>query len=145
MKTLGSVLMVCLFIGISFSNTKAQNDASNVYQAWVESTFWSPVFCDGVMVDALEGGTIRVHVVERYLPGVSFTRIAQIKGEVTSDLTGEVFKIRETDKYSWSPGSPYIVKWRYNLIGNMGTHYHGTITYDIWAGVILEVSQTVCN
>jgi hypothetical protein len=73
-----------------------------------------------------------------------YKEIDQIKGEVTSSLTGETFKIRETDKYMGNPDF-FIVTWRYNLIGNMGTHYHGTISYDIRSNSIIEVSNTVCN
>lgn len=125
-------------------NAYAQIKANKVEQGWFTSSYWSPVFCDGEMVDMLEGGTLRIHYVMRWEPFVIYKEIDQIKGEVKSDLTGEVFKIKETDKYLGTPDF-YFVTWRYNLIGNMGSHYHGTITMDLRTGSIIDISNTVCN
>ena len=144
MKTLKSILVACLFAGLFVTSASAQDKANKVTQGWKTGIYWSPVFCDGEMVDMLESGTLRIHYVWRWEPGVIYKEIDQLKGEVQSSKTGEIFKIRETDKYLGTPNF-FIVTWRYNLIGNMGSHYHGTITMDMISGDIIEISNTVCN
>ncbi len=49
-------LFVCLFIGIATFSVNAQDKANKVDQGWFSSTYWSPVYCDGEVVDELEGG-----------------------------------------------------------------------------------------
>ncbi len=67
--------------------------------------------------------------------------VDQIKGTVTS-TTGEVFTIRETDKYFYI--DHWVMKWHYNLIGDQGSHYTGTLFYDYSTGEI-TVGHTTCN
>ncbi len=135
--------MVCLFIGIFSISASAQGKANKAEQGWFTATYWSPVYCDGEMVDLLEGGELRVHYVFRIMNNglVLAKEIDQIKGTVTSE-SGEVFKIRETDKYSYT--DHWEVTWHYNLIGDQGNHYIGWITYNYMNGEI-TVGKTVCN
>ena len=136
-------LFVCLFIGMAVTTSFAQDKANSATQGWTEGAYWSPVFCDGQMVDFLQGGWIRVHYVYKLFKNgdLLYKEIDQIKGEVTS-TTGEVFKIREIDKWSYS--GQWIMTWHYNLIGNQGTHYIGTLTYNYSTGE-LTIGKTVCN
>lgn len=133
-------LMVCLFIG-AMMTVQAQDKSNRAIQGWTEGTYYSPVFCDGVMVDYLEGGAIRVHYVYRYKDGNFFKEVDKIKGEVTSQ-SGEIFKIRETDRTYFT--DHWYLTWKYNLIGSEGTHYIGTLTYSYFTGEI-TVGKTVCN
>lgn len=137
-----SLLMICALLCISFTQINAQDNPNAAIQFWAQGTYWTPVFCGGEMVDNLEGGTIRVHVVYRYKNGNFFKEIDQIKGEVTSDKTGEVFQIREIDKTYKE--DVWYVTWHYNLIGNQGSHYIGTITYNYSNGAI-TFDNTVCK
>ena len=136
-------LFTCLFIGIASLSVNAQSKANKADQGWAEGTYWGPVFCDGVMVDYLEGGTIMWHYVFRMFKNGKLLakEIDQIKGTVTS-ATGEVFKIRETDKYFYI--DHWVMTWHYNLIGDRGTHYTGTLTYDYGSGE-LTIGNTTCN
>lgn len=142
MKT-KSLLLVCLFVGIASLSVKAQDKANNADQGWIVGTYYSPVFCDGVMVDYLEGGTILVHFVFRMFKNGKLLakEIDQIKGEVLSS-SGETFTIRETDKYVYEDN--WVLTWHYNLVGDRGTHYTGTLTYDYGTGE-LTVGNTTCN
>jgi len=137
-------LLLFFLMGITTSQVFAQDKANNADQGWLTSTYWSPVFCDGVMVDILEGGEISAHYVFRLFKNglVLAKEIDQIKGTVTSDITGEVFKIREIDKYEYVNG--WVVTWHYNLIGDQGTHYTGTLTYYYRTGELV-VGHTVCK
>jgi len=137
------IVMLCLLLGLVWTDSFAQENNRSASQGWASGAYWSPVYCDGEMVDMLEGGTLRIHYVTRIKPFVYYKETDQLKGEVTSSVTGEVFQIRETDKIHYTP-EMYIVSWKYNLIGNMGTHYHGTITMDMHTGEI-TVGKTVCN
>lgn len=139
MKKLSMIVSLCLAFGIGFAQLSAQATSD-----WTMSAFWSPVFCDGEMVDLLQGGEIRVHIVthSNYYQTDIYQNI-QIKGKVTSDVTGEVFTIRETDKVFKEDGIWYYT-WKYNLKGNKGTHYIGTLTQPYFGGPI-EVGKTVCH
>lgn len=138
------ILLLCLFICLlQIQQISAQDKANKADQGWFASTYWSPVYCDGEMVDELSGGEISVHYVFRLFKNGSVLakEIDQIKGTVTS-CTGEVFKIRETDKYEYING--WVLTWHYNLIGDKGTHYIGTLTYYYKTGELI-VGHTVCN
>ena len=135
------ILLLCLLVGSAFSQVSAQDKSNNAIQGWTTSTYWSPVYCDGVEIDLLEGGELRVHYVYRYKNGKFFKEVDQLKGEVTSK-TGEVFKIRETDKTYFT--DHWYVSWHYNLIGDQGNHYTGWITYSYWDGSI-TIGHTTCN
>ncbi|WP_167615323.1 hypothetical protein [Maribellus sediminis] len=136
------IVLLCLFTGLMWTDSFAQNNRK-ASQGWASGTYWSPVYCDGEMVDFLEGGTLRIHYVTRIKPYVYYKEMDQLKGEVTSSVTGEVFQVREIDKVLYTPDM-YVVSWKFNLIGNMGTHYHGNITMDMRTGDI-TVGKTVCN
>ena len=135
-------LIVCVFMCATWTYSTAQDKANKAVQGWSTSTYWSPVFCDGEFVEVLSGGEIRVHFVKHYKDGLFINRIDQIKGTVTSEQTGEVFKIREVDKTYFTDS--WNVTWHYNLKGDMGTHYIGTLTYNYWTGAI-TVGKTVCH
>lgn len=138
------IFLMCLFTGLlQIQQISAQGKANKADQGWLTSTYWSPVYCDGVMVDELSGGEISIHYVFKLFKNGSVLakEIDQIKGTDTSS-TGEVFKIRETDKYEYING--WVVTWHYNLIGNLGTHYIGTLTLNLKTGEIV-VGHTVCH
>ncbi|MFV0591655.1 MAG: hypothetical protein ACK5M7_09740 [Draconibacterium sp.] len=143
MKTLRLIVIAFFVMGFFGTNANAQEKSKRVEQGWFESTYWSPIICDGEMVDLLTGGTLRIHYVMRYEPFVIYKEIDQLKGEVTSSVNGEIFKIRETDKYLGTPGF-YEVTWRFNLIGNMGTHYNGYITMNLLTNQIIDFGG-VCH
>jgi len=156
MKTKLLFISLCLVMGMALGTTSAQEKAKKTEQGWIESTYWCPVFCDDVLVDILSGGYIRLHWVSHYNPGKNFWEIDQLKGEVTSDETGETFRIRESDKIWYSGG--YQLEAKYNLVGNMGTHYNGTLYftytwfppnedypdgYYMW--VLTEIGKAICH
>lgn len=142
MKTKVLIISLCLIFGIALSRAEAQSSKSRVEQGWKTDGYWSPVFCGDELVDVLEGGLIRLHYVVHYTKdGYYKFEVDQIKGEVTS-YTGEVFKIKETDRLYFT--DHWYLTWNYNLIGDMGTHYIGTLTYSYWTGEITVV-KTVCK
>ncbi len=139
MRTKTILISLCLITGMALTSAYGQGKSQKAEQGWFLSAYWSPVFCGDNMMDLLEGGTIRVHYV---VPnGSKYYEIDQLKGEVTSQ-TGEVFQVRETDRYYFT--DHWYVTWHYNLIGDRGSHYIGTLTYSYFTGEI-TVGKTVCN
>ena len=134
---------MCLFMGLILTNAFGQDKANNATQGWTSGTYFSPIYCDGVPVDYLEGGEIRIHYVYRYYGNIKIAKeIAQINGEVKSS-SGEIFKILETDIWAPSDGK-WFITCKYNLIGNWGTHYHGTVTFNALTGDY-TIGDTLCN
>ncbi|MDT8402787.1 MAG: hypothetical protein RQ743_13955, partial [Bacteroidales bacterium] len=104
----------------------------------------------------LDGGTLRVHYVYQVHHQKGYWEIVQLKGEITSDLTGETFRIRESDKIWYSDG--YQLEAKYNLIGNMGTHYIDTLYFTrtyfppdkdypngYYRWIVTEIGKAVCH
>ena len=141
MKTKSIIISLCLIMGVALTQATAQNKGNKTVQGWYQSTYWTPVYCGDEIVDYLSGGILRVHYVIHYKDGNYQWETDQLKGEVTSQ-TGEVFQIREIDKTYFT--DHWYITWHYNLIGNLGTHYIGTLTYSYWTGEI-TVGNTVCH
>lgn len=137
------ILVLCFILAGAFTTISAQEKSNGASQGWMESSYWSPVFCDGELVDVLEGGEIMIHYVfKTFKKGFPVAKeIDSIKGWVISQ-SGETFKIRETDKYYRT--DYWVVTWHYNLIGDQGTHYTGTLTYDYSTGTI-SVGHSTCK
>lgn len=141
MKTKTLLISIFLLTGLALASAWGQGKNNATIQGWLASSYWSPVFCGDEMVDELSGGTISVHFVIHQNANVRFYEIDKLKGEVTSQ-TGEVFQIRETDRYYFT--DHWYLTWHYNLTGDRGTHYIGTLTYSYWTGEI-TIGMTVCN
>ncbi|HUW93992.1 MAG TPA: hypothetical protein VMV74_12565 [Bacteroidales bacterium] len=141
MKTKSLIISLCLIMGISLTQASAQDHDTKSVQGWFMSEYWSPVYCGGIMVDELLGGTIRVHYVVHYKDGMYQWETDQLKGEITSS-TGEVFDIKEIDKTYFT--DHWYVTWTYHLKGDQGTFYIGTITYSYFTGEI-TYGKTVCH
>lgn len=147
MKT-KTILLLCLFSGICLSQLSAQNSNSTgtyTLQGWFGSSYWSPVYCGDNQIDLLEGGKIMVHYVVHRKEGMRIWRIDQLRGEVTSTKEPyEVFRIVEMDKYDFVEGAFSTLTWKYNLLGDKGSHYIGILIQDLITGEI-TIGPTVCN
>jgi len=129
MKT-KTFFLICLLSGICLTQLYSQGNQTSSdtrsYSYWMPVPWYFPAYCDGELVDYLSG-TMEAHGSEHFVDGVSVFLIGQIKGEVTSELTGEVFKLNEIVKLFIPDPSVWMWSWT-NLRGNKGTHYiaHGT-------------------
>jgi hypothetical protein len=56
-------------------------------------------------------------------------------------MYGEVFKVRKLTNTGYQL---WVLVWHYNLIGNMGHHYIGTLSYSYITGE-MQVLKTVCK
>jgi hypothetical protein len=141
MKTKTFLIGIFLIAGLAVTSAWGQGNNKATIQGWIMSEYWSPVFCGDILTDVLSGGTISIHYVIHQNANARFYEIDKLKGEVTSQ-TGEVFQIRETDRYYFT--DHWYLTWHYNLIGDRGSHYIGTLTYSYFTGQI-TVGKTVCN
>jgi hypothetical protein len=131
-------ILLCLLTGIGMTQISAQDTRSVQYKA--ELGYYTPVFCGDEMVDYLEGVAM-FHVISHNKNGNWQWEIAQAKGEAAG-LFGEVFQLTETDKF-WLPVYGLLV-WHFNLKGNRGNHYIGSLTYSYITGEMV-VRKTVCH
>jgi len=150
MKT-KTLLVLCLFLGIGLTQLSAQK--KSVQYKDMNYEYVTLVFCDGVPADLVRG-VVRVHVVIHYIGAEAKWLIRQLKGEVTSvgfddangnfiGGTGEVFKMSVIEKFLL-PSKQNGALFHYNLNGNMGNHYIGSVfwSWDTWE---LIPGKTECN
>ncbi len=131
------LIITILFVVIGLTQLYAQkgnSTDSKSYQGWTESLYWAPVYSGDQIIDCLSG-TVAVHFVSHFKNGSLMFENDQIKGEVTS-VSGEVFELKELDRYNCADGLSFA--WKFNLMGNWGTHYIGTLTYNMLTGVVMD-------
>jgi hypothetical protein len=149
MKT-KTFLFLCLILGISTFQLSAQNGkngTNGVVSFWETSDFGSDVIAeDGTVLDVLNG-TLETHAQIHFNDGVIFRIDYVSHGIVTSDKTGEIFKMIEIGKQpvsSWDPetGDPVGFDFfRVHLIGDHGTHLmiEATLDFSTWETTITKI------
>ena len=121
------LFLVCLFIGIATVMSSAQDNSNRANQGWnTYSGLAIPVFCDGELIDVLLG-ELDFHYVIRSFKDTPYAETDQLKGELTSEATGEIFRARRTDKWEASFNWVWTCTISYSFIGNKGTIYSGKI------------------
>ena len=135
MKKLSIIFSAVLLLLFFSSTVMAQNNGKGNDNKSVVTTenwggYWQPVICEGVTVDNLSG-TVFLRVVSHHKGGEIIKRNVTIHGEATSlNESHEVFKILEHDVELWEEFFVEgIIHWRFNLKGNMGSHYIGYYTF----------------
>jgi len=135
-----SLLLLILITCFSITQASAQGKNTGTVQYKEVLGYFTPVYCGDVVVDNVEG-SVKFHIIDHYKNGEFKWEIAQAKGEATG-MYGEIFKVKEIDKY-WKPEFG-ILTWHYNLIGNKGNHYTGSLTYNFMTGEFI-INKTVCH
>lgn len=142
MKT-KTFLFMCLLVGIGWTQISAQTKTVKI-EGFVPNGYWIPIYCGDAQVDFLAGDfTYKVEI--HYIAGIPTWQRGQVRGQLTSSA-GEVFKLKETDMKHDYYGCDMTLN--YNLIGNKGNHYIGTLIWD-WCNDPLLMNPTVikaiCN
>jgi hypothetical protein len=158
MKT-KTFLLTCLLMGIGLTQVSAQevshlNDkgTGTFITTYSFDNFGNPVFCDGQQVDFISG-TVRTHNVYIFKNGV-FEKANEhyFGGEFHSSNPNstEVFKFMEKDHamdiyFLEGDPQPYGTDtFRYDIIGNEGSHYVATCQWDIHTQTFIGVIRAVC-
>ncbi len=140
-----TLFVLCIFLSFSLVQLSAQTDTTiKVINKTVvfnidDFGYYAPVYCDGKIVDML-WGNIRVkyldHIEKGFVKWEMFIWDGELKG-----LYGEVFQIHESDKIGIP--NPGVYTYHFNLVGNMGSHYINSGTYD-WHTGIVTIDKAVC-
>jgi hypothetical protein len=147
MKT-KTFLLLCLFLGIGLTQLSAQPDNKKGTGSVVSGGqwgWWTPIYCNGVIVDELEGiGDI--HVVDHYKNGVwQWETMSYKNGIGTSDWTDETFTFTELDKTFYSNK---LNNWEWtcntHVKGDKGSLYNLSFVF-IWNTDINDWSMSVKN
>lgn len=97
-----------------------------------------PLYCGDAFVDNIEGEYADAHFRYHYENGKITWRILTLKGSVQSK-EGVIFEITAYSTYRNYP----IQEAHYNLKGNDGSHYVGSLTYNILTNVF-SFSKAKC-
>jgi hypothetical protein len=143
-------LLLCLLLGIGMTQLSAQNgknthDTKSERVVVVWPGYWQPIICDGAEVDNLTG-TVTVYAEYHYKDGIPIWASYHSIGEAKSEKTGEVFTVKENDfkQYTVQGEWPRFFTVHFNLKGDQGSHYIGTVTYDNFTGD-MSVIKFICN
>jgi hypothetical protein len=143
MKT-KTLLLLCLLLGIGLIQISAQNGKNSTGSesskfVWDAYYLDIPVNCNKAVVDRLIG-SVNVHLIDHYINGALIWEKEQFDGEAKSQVTGEVFKVKdifEIDAITWE------MTGHCNLTGNYGTHY--VLTYKYYSATdTFEFVKAVC-
>ncbi len=142
-------LLVCLFIGIGLTKLSAQN-SRDVYD-WPVPAFvvQLDVYCDGQLVDQVINTTDYILKCRDKYKNGEWTAWNQHLNNVAfeSTRTKETFKMQGHEKGAFNEGMGYG-EFRFNLIGNKGSHYIVSIEYKLdpntWELTELN-SKAVCH
>lgn len=106
---------------------------TKTYQWKTETGYFTPLLCDGELMDYLEGD-LAAHYRWNIRNGEDKWVLITFIGELSSTRTGETFKIMEQDKIKFVEGQMmhYAVSW--NIKGDWGNHYVGSgyVDLDTW-------------
>jgi len=150
MKT-KTILLLCLLMGAGLTQLSAQKGKNGTgtisyYYVWQDDPntegwegFSMDVYCGNKFVDHLEG-SVTFHELIHFKDGAWVRIINQDKGEATSTLTGEVFRVKEN---GWTDKGVTTAILKANYIGNQGSHYIMTVSLDFATGEV-EFIKTVC-
>jgi hypothetical protein len=141
MKT-KTFFVLCLFIGMATFRLSAQPDLTKSFAMKETWMLWTPVFCDGQVIDYVSG-IVEANSVYHFAGGILLWATISSHGEVTGQ-SGEVFKVMEKDRNIFPLGiDPYHI----NLKGDQGNHYILSLIYDFAndpAGEHMTVLKAVC-
>ena len=102
-----------------------------------QSGYWTPLICDGVTFDYLEG-VLDVHCVMFGHPGAWQWMTMRFTGTLTNS-EGEQFRIKEIDKSDDTEFS-----WHANIVGDRGSHYIISGSGLLVPPYTFTVDQAVC-
>ncbi|MEN8137814.1 MAG: hypothetical protein ABFR62_05215 [Bacteroidota bacterium] len=98
-------------------------DSGTLHYRDNEYGFYLDIYCDDTYVETISGD-IEVHWLGHRNKGVRQWWQFKWKGTLIGE-SGEVFTIHSTDKFYFTEGAWEVDNFRYNVVGDMGSHYIG--------------------
>ncbi len=144
-----AIFLICLFTVIGLTRLSAQIPEIGKSGSWAFTFILGgfsdnvPLNCDCGTIDLLVG-TVRCHTVYHWthydgnLYDWDWCR-QQFDGELTSQLTQEVFKVSDILKVEGPYSANIPVTGHFNAVGNQGTHYIVNYVLDMNGMTFVEV------
>jgi hypothetical protein len=143
-------LIVCLFAGTTLGQLSAQNNQKNdITKSFVirgtSEAYVLYVYCDGLQVDEMMV-TTPFQNVNHYQKGIWVWCNSWNIGEVTSLMTGEVFRLKDIDRITITDDQNLkgFVVDHVNLFGNNGSHYVASCIYNFPSWEIISIVKASC-
>ena len=136
MKILKIFAVVFIILNFSAFIVKAQEKGTVSYKDDAEVIL--PLFCGDRQVDNIINNYVEAHFRVHFENGVPIWRILSLKGTVISEK-GVTFEITAYSKF-WSYP---VQEAHYNLKGDDGSHYVGSLTYNNVTR-IFTFSKAIC-
>jgi len=154
MKT-KTLLFLCLLLGIGLTKLSAQaspppdnkNGTGAVVTKLANIGWWTPVYCDGVQVDLIEGMGDGQYI-DHYKDGVDQRQnLVSWSGVGTSDWTGETFTFSEQDNNFYSDKlDTWVIKVNTHVKGSKSSLYNisflWTLDGNTW---VVSVKNATCT
>ena len=134
--------MVCLLSGIGLAQLSAQTGSVVTKVSGLEGYAEYVVNCNDE-VDVLSG-VYSMTYIWHYKDGNFIWGTSCVRVEAISENTGEIFTGHANYKYTEATG---LNTWHLNFIGNMGTHYIESFTWNAITDPDMEhivVNKVVC-
>jgi hypothetical protein len=128
-------------MGLGFTLLSAQNENSTD-QSWGTYWYFSPVYCDGVLVDWVLG-YVPSHDIDRSLDK-NAKSIHQEKGIAYSTWDGEQYSFKGIATFFHDEeGLVESLVWHYHLEDESGSKYHGKLEVN-FNPYLETISNAVC-
>lgn len=114
-------------------------DNSQVIQWKTESRERILLFCGDEVQDVLEG-TLSANIRDKMLDGTAIYSIINLKGTLTSQATGETFKVNEQQRVD---RRILRIEFKWNIKGDQGSHYIG-VAYVQHHDLEIHVERAIC-
>ena len=135
-------------VGIDEELQLKSADSRTVNYYWPSAGFYTPIYCDGVIIDYLYGNpeTLHSHGVFHLVDDVAKWAHIMVKGTVIGELTGEVYKINELNKLVFDENEDIInFTCRTHAKGNMGTNVIMFFTILDFEAGDLDLEKAICT
>lgn len=148
MKT-KTIILLSLAFGMGLTQLFAQDpppkgqNGNGSVSYWGTTSYIQELFSeDGTVIDPLFFA-MTYHCVVSYKNGVPIYYHYNNTGTATSEITGEIFTMKEIGKnpiYSWDPLTGFYI-FHVNIIGDHGTHLllEATLDFSTWKYTITKI------
>jgi len=128
------------------ANSRTINfDMQDMFPGWI---YYAPLICDGdtvdILVEDVPGSEISVHVTAHIIDGKMVWAILHCKGTLTSEATGETFKVRDQTRVTFDENFELTSNiYHVHALGDKGTHVMNFFELDYEAQTFV-LTKSIC-